>query len=82
LTPIDTAQEHAKRVAIWLPLARDAEPCQAVTSHKLQTLAAATPVLVVDDDPLVLETVAAQQEDEGFIVTTAANGMQALGLIN
>jgi PAS domain S-box-containing protein len=80
---IDTAQEHATRVAIWLPLARNVpEPYQTVAAQQRQTLAGGTPVLVVDDDPLVLETVAAQLEDEGFMVTTATNGIQALGLLD
>jgi CheY-like chemotaxis protein len=36
-------------------------------------------VLVVDDDPVVLELVGEILRDEGFQVTTAGNGQEALG---
>jgi len=37
---------------------------------------------VVDDDQLVLETLAAQLGDEGFVVTAARGGGQALALLD
>lgn len=36
------------------------------------------PILVVDDDPSILSTVAAILDDEGYPVTTATNGAEAL----
>ena len=40
------------------------------------------PVLVVDDDPALLQLVAATLQDEGFGVLTAANGAEALQLVD
>lgn len=39
------------------------------------------PILVVDDDADIRETLNAVLSDEGFAVTTAANGIQALTLL-
>lgn len=36
------------------------------------------PILVVDDDPAVLDTVSAILEDEGYVVAQATNGAEAL----
>jgi PAS domain S-box-containing protein len=83
---IDTAHDHATQVAIWLPLALDvldvAGPCQAAPVTERLALAGGASVLVVDDDALVLEVLAAELGDGGFKVTTAANGTQALGLLD
>ena len=40
-----------------------------------------TRVLVVDDEPDVIETIQFGLEMEGYNVTTAANGLEALGAI-
>ena len=40
------------------------------------------PVLVVDDDPGIRSVISAVLEDEGFPVTTAANGREALSSIS
>jgi PAS domain S-box-containing protein len=45
------------------------------------TVAAPSRVLLVDDDDLVRETLAAQLEDAGFATLVAANGTEALALI-
>lgn len=39
------------------------------------------PILVVDDDPSILETVRAILESEGYRVVTAANGRDALEIL-
>jgi two-component system, chemotaxis family, chemotaxis protein CheY len=41
----------------------------------------AAPILVVDDDPSILETVRAILEAEGYPVVTAANGRDALDVL-
>ena len=73
-------------VSVWLPQAADgtAGPSAAPADDSGATGADAcvSRILVVDDDPLVLETLAAQLEDEGFAVTTAAGGRQALALLD
>lgn len=38
----------------------------------------AAPVLVIDDDPAILETVAEILADEGYSVATARNGLEGL----
>jgi CheY-like chemotaxis protein len=40
------------------------------------------PVLVVDDEPNILEVVQAALEDEGFAVLTAGNGAAALAVLD
>ena len=39
------------------------------------------PILVVDDDPSILATVSEILEFEGYLVVTAANGVEALEVI-
>ena len=43
--------------------------------------ATAAPILVVDDDPSILETVQVILESEGYSVVTAANGREALQML-
>jgi len=38
-------------------------------------------ILVIDDDPAILATVADILKDEGYVVRTAANGMEGLAAI-
>ena len=83
---LDSAPGQGTRVALWLPQAApDAsgtatDPAGPDGTGESETRL--TRVLVVDDDPLVLETVAAQLEDEGFAVTTADGGAPALALLD
>jgi CheY-like chemotaxis protein len=42
---------------------------------------ATCPVLIVDDDPSLLETVSAILADEGYRIATATNGLEALNLL-
>ncbi|CAH2602080.1 Histidine kinase [Rhodovastum atsumiense] len=64
-------------VTLWLRQAdrgpSDAAPPQPVASR--------TRILLVDDDDLVRETLAAQLEDLGFMTLVAGNGMEALALL-
>jgi PAS domain S-box-containing protein len=72
-------------VTIWLPAPvawTPAPPGGEDAGGTAESGVRAARILVVDDDALVLETVAAQLEDEGFGVTTAADGMQALALLD
>jgi PAS domain S-box-containing protein len=74
------------QVKLWLPQAAEAATDGAagdsVNADGAASDASRTRVLVVDDDALVLETVAAQLEDAGFAVTTAGGGLQALALLD
>jgi CheY-like chemotaxis protein len=39
------------------------------------------PILVVDDDPAIRDLVADALQDEGYLVTTAANGAEAVEVV-
>jgi PAS domain S-box-containing protein len=82
---VDSSAGRGTRIAIWLPQARHGVPGLAAGAAGQDRRGAADDcirVLVVDDDPLVLETVAAQLEDEGFFVITAAGGTEALAMMD
>ncbi|PSC05129.1 sensor histidine kinase [Alsobacter soli] len=69
---------------IWLPVAPPAEKAESTTSivpYPRQASCAYT-ILVVDDDPLVLENTAAMLEDLGHRVIEARSGAEALELLN
>jgi len=82
---VDSSAGLGSRIAIWLPQARGGAPGLGTDAGGQDGRGAADDrirVLVVDDDPLVLETVAAQLEDEGFTVITAAGGTEALAMLD
>ena len=82
---IDSMPGQGTRVAIWLPQAADGarEPSARLTREVGAGTEACVPtILVVDDDPLVLETLMVQLQDEGFVVTTANSGAQAIALLD
>ncbi|KMO37832.1 chemotaxis protein CheY [Methylobacterium tarhaniae] len=69
---------------IWLPVAEPAsvpEPGAAPARASLGASLASQVVLVVDDDPLVLENTAAMLEDLGHRVIEARSGQEALELM-
>ena len=82
---VDSSAGLGSRIAIWLPQARGGAPGLGAVAAGQDRRGAPDDcirVLVVDDDPLVLETVAAQLEDEGFTVITAAGGTEALAMMD
>jgi CheY-like chemotaxis protein len=79
---ITSTPGHGTTVAFWLPQALDegvllrdgtggAQAVDAVSAH----------ILLVDDDDLVRETLAASLEDMGFATLLAASGAEALALL-
>ncbi len=72
---IDSFPGRGTTVSMWLPAAGPVEP----------DLVAASPgrrrILLVEDDPMVSETLAAVLDDAGFAVTTAASGTEALAAL-
>ncbi|WP_407520086.1 MHYT domain-containing protein [Methylobacterium oryzisoli] len=68
---------------IWLPVApaEAGEPVPAATPAQAQAVPRRMTMLVVDDDPLVLENTAAMLEDLGHRVIEARSGQEALGLL-
>ena len=68
---------------IWLPVAtaETGEPRPSAAAIVPQTVPRRLTVLVVDDDPLVLENTAAMLEDLGHRVIEARSGQEALALL-
>jgi len=81
---IDSAPGQGTRVMMWLP--QTAAPAclyAKAAAGGVWSASTATPrLLVVDDDPLVIGTLAPLMEDEGFAVTTARSGVEALALLD
>lgn len=75
---IESAPGQGTTVTLWLP-AGDALPAQA--RAPAATVASARHILLVDDDGLVRETVAAQLGDAGYTVATASGGEAALEML-
>src|SRR5438094_9193341 len=57
------------------------EGCQRANMRDVPTPADGAPILVVDDDPKILQLVRMYLEREGFSVITAADGMAAVAAI-
>ncbi len=70
-------------VIVWSGADRDTAPAaQAWPDPSADRRSASPPpILVVDDDPSILETVRAILEAEGYSVVTAANGQDALEIL-
>jgi len=67
---------------MWLPKAKGdrLRPCHGISAVPTAVETSAR-ILVVDDDDLVRETLAASLEAEGLATLVAASGSEALGLI-
>ncbi len=74
---VESCVGHGTTFSFTLPLARDPAglPIHAVADR------AGPRVLVVDDEPNTLSALAALLAEEGFVVETAADGLQALRMV-
>ncbi|WP_146101628.1 PAS domain S-box protein [Rhodopila globiformis] len=68
-------------VTLWLPQAGDAHAGAPGQTHRKAALDTSARVLLVDDDDMVRETLAAQLEDLGFGIVMASNGAEAIALL-
>jgi PAS domain S-box-containing protein len=79
---IATAPGSGTTVSIWLPRAKaDAPVSQSDGSQDHPARHTSARILLVDDDDLVRETLAAQMEDLGFAMLVASGGAEAVALI-
>ncbi len=79
---IESAPGAGTIVSLWLrQAATEAVYRPLVPPRRRPAGAAPARILVVDDDDLVRETMAEQLAAGGFVVTTAANGTDALAII-
>ncbi|CAH2603725.1 Histidine kinase [Rhodovastum atsumiense] len=78
---IASAPGAGTTVTLWLRQATGAADPHAEDEGSVQPGAGAARVLLVDDDDLVRETLAAQLEDVGFAALVAASGAEALALL-
>jgi PAS domain S-box-containing protein len=78
---IDSVVGQGTRVMLWLPQA----VAESAAAPALAPEVAAGPqrpcVLLVDDDPIVREVLAASLDDAGYSVTQAASGTEALATL-
>jgi len=82
---IESAPGHGTTVTIWLPRARPELLAQDRTkglAHDPPPPVSAGQVLVVDDEELVRNVLAAQLKDAGFAVVAASGGAEAIALLD
>jgi two-component system, cell cycle sensor histidine kinase and response regulator CckA len=65
--------------SLYLPL----EPCAAATVSSTQgiVVGGTERVLVIEDEPLLLDSVSTQLRDHGYVVRAASNGANALAMV-
>jgi len=69
-------------ITLWLPQAADGHaPASDRAHHHKTALDASARILLVDDDDMVRETLAAQLEDLGFDILVASGGAEAIALL-
>ncbi len=82
---IESELGYGTKVSLWFPVYADAVPPASpvieAARHATVLPNVAARLLIIDDDAIVRDTVAQQLEDEGFEVTTASNGADALLLL-
>jgi signal transduction histidine kinase/CheY-like chemotaxis protein len=75
---VESVVGHGTTFSFTLPLARDQVVRAVIPSHQAVVAPAGIRVLVVDDDPNARSALASLLEEEGFVVETAPDGLQAL----
>ncbi|HZF77913.1 MAG TPA: ATP-binding protein [Acetobacteraceae bacterium] len=80
---LDSAPGKGTAASIWLPIVEAAAPAEPAPGPVAEAAAppASGMVLVVDDEPLILESTAALVADLGYRVVTAGSGEAALAAL-
>jgi signal transduction histidine kinase len=78
---IRSAPGEGTAVCLWLPVAPEAEVTATVASPPQVALSGHPRVLLVDDEPIVRELLAAEIEEAGFDVAQAESGEAALHML-
>jgi hypothetical protein len=81
---IDSVPGHGTTVTLWFP---EAANISVTSDPTLTERSAATPiasarVFVVDDDTMVREVLASEMEEQGYRVTQASDGLEALAQLD
>lgn len=71
---------HGTNVTIYLPLANNIQPSYKTITQNHQVLTH-TKILIVDDEPDLLEIAATYLKENGYDVYTAINGMNAIEIL-
>jgi CheY-like chemotaxis protein len=81
---IETVEGRGTTVSLWFPLAagEPVAPDRRLERELAPERQPRSRLLVVDDEPLVREIVSQQLEAEGYAVMTAANGREALAILD
>ena len=80
---VESSPGHGTTVTLWLPQADAVDVPHAAPPAAVPVApAAATRLLLVDDERLVRDVLAEQLGDEGFSILTASNGAEALALLD
>jgi signal transduction histidine kinase len=84
---IDSAPAQGTTVTIWLPesaavASADCSASAAASGAAALSAGSAGQVLLVDDEPTIRDVLAAHLEDSGYDVAAAANGYDALAVLD
>ena len=82
---IESAPDRGTTVTLWFPEATDASvesDDAALSAIVLTTVRVSARVLVVDDDTMVREVLVGQMEEQGYRVTQASDGLEALAQLD
>jgi CheY-like chemotaxis protein len=81
---IDSVLGHGTTVTLWLPEAASISVTSdpSLPERTAATLPTSARVLVVDDDTMVREVLAGQMEEQGYCVSQASDGLEALAQLD
>jgi PAS domain S-box-containing protein len=79
---IDSAPGKGTTVMLWLPVADEQQQVAQVQLGLAPVTGLARRILLVDDENMVRETLAANLEDAGFSVLAAGSGAEAVALLD
>ncbi len=79
---VESAPGAGTRVTLWLPESSSAAQVKTAPEDLAMPRSGSRRILLVDDDESVLQVLAAELEDHGFVVAPAASAEAALALLD